>query len=67
MHEVVRTAQRAKTAGAKDGYVYLHSAIDGFSRPTHTEHLPDEKAATTVAFFSRTRAFFAAHGIVATA
>ncbi|MBT2493308.1 IS481 family transposase [Streptomyces sp. ISL-96] len=61
--EQARTAQRAKTAGAKGGYVYLHSAVDGFSRLAYTEPLPDEKAATTVAFFSRARAFFAAHGI----
>ncbi|MFC9845135.1 IS481 family transposase [Streptomyces sp. NPDC060223] len=58
-----RAAQRAKTAGAKSGYVYLHSAVDGFSRLAYTEPLPDEKAATTVAFLSRARAFSAAHGI----
>jgi len=27
-----KAAGRAKSAGAKPGYVYLHSAIDGFSR-----------------------------------
>ena len=37
--------------------------MDGFSRLTYTEHLTDEKAATTIAFFARARAFFAAHGI----
>jgi transposase InsO family protein len=37
--------------------------VDGFSRLAYTEHLPDEKAATTIAFFARARAFFAAHGI----
>jgi hypothetical protein len=63
--EQARAAQRAKAGGAKGGYVYfyLHSAIDGFSRLHYTEPLPDEKAATTVAFLSRARAFFAAHGI----
>ncbi|WP_030317787.1 IS481 family transposase [Streptomyces flavochromogenes] len=61
--EQARAAQRAKTAGAKGGYVYLHSAVDGFSRLAYTEPLPDEKAATTVGFLSRARAFFAAHGI----
>jgi hypothetical protein len=30
--EQARAAQRAKTGGAKGGYVYLHSAVDGFSR-----------------------------------
>jgi transposase InsO family protein len=58
-----RAAQRAKARGAKAGYVYLHSAIDGYSRLAYTEHLPDEKAATTIAFLCRARAFFAAHGI----
>jgi transposase len=61
--EQARAAQRAKTGGAKGGYVYLHSAVDGFSRLAYTEPLPNEKAATTVAFLSRARAFLAAHGI----
>jgi transposase InsO family protein len=59
-----RAAQRAKARGAKAGYVYLHSAVDGFSRLAYTEHLADEKAITTIGFFHRARAFFAAHGIV---
>ena len=61
-----RAAQRAKAkrhGGARAGYVYLHSAVDGFSRLAYTEHLPDETAATTIGFFHRARGFFAAHGI----
>ena len=58
-----RAANRAKTAGARAGYVYLHSAVDGFSRLAYTEPLDDETAQTTIGFFSRARAFFAAHGI----
>jgi len=58
-----RQAQRAKKAGARAGYVYLHSIIDGYSRLAYTEALPDEKAATTIAFYARARAFFKAHGI----
>jgi transposase InsO family protein len=58
-----RATGRAKTAGARAGYVYLHSAIDGFSRLAYTEPLPDETADTTIAFFARARAFFTAHGI----
>ena len=58
-----KAAQRAKTSGARAGYVYLHSAVDGFSRLAYTEHLPDEKATTTIAFFQRARAFFVVHGI----
>ena len=49
--------------GARAGYVHLHSAVDGFSRLAYTEHLGDETAATTIGFFHRARAFFAAHGI----
>lgn len=58
-----RAADRAKTAGAKRGYVYLHSAVDGFSRIAYTEHLPDEKGATAAGFLARARVWFAAHGI----
>ncbi len=58
-----RATARAKTKGARAGYTYLHSAVDGFSRLAYTEPLPDESAANTVAFFRRATAFFAAHGI----
>ncbi|MGP5921723.1 integrase core domain-containing protein, partial [Brachybacterium alimentarium] len=47
----------------KVGYTYLHSMEDGFSRLAYTEALEDEKAVTTITFFHRARAFFAAHGI----
>lgn len=58
-----RAAARAKTKAGKRGYVYLHSAIDGYTRMAYTEPLPDENAATAVAFVHRARAWFAAHGI----
>ena len=58
-----KAVDRAKTRGARAGYVYLHSAVDGFSRLAYTEALPNEKAATTIGFWARARAFFAAHGI----
>jgi transposase InsO family protein len=58
-----RAADRAKTAGAKAGYVYLHSIVDGFSRLAYTEPLPDEKGATAAAFLARAKIWFAAHGI----
>jgi len=65
--EKAKAAARTKTTGArtgaKAGYVYLHSAVDGYSRLAYTEHLPDETAATTIGFFHRARAFFTAHGI----
>lgn len=46
---------RTKTRGARTGYVFLHSAIDGHSLLAYTEALPDEKAVTTVAFLDRAR------------
>lgn len=56
-------AERSKRKTKRGGYVYLHSAIDGYSRLAYTEALPDEKAATAVAFMHRARAWFTAHGI----
>jgi transposase len=41
-----RAVDRAKTAGAKAGYLYLHSIVDGFSRLAYTEPLDDEKGTT---------------------
>ncbi|MFJ1589683.1 IS481 family transposase [Kitasatospora albolonga] len=58
-----RATGRAKTAGAKRGYTYLHSAIDGFSRLSYTEPLSDEKGATAAEFLARAKIWFAAHGI----
>lgn len=52
-----------RTRHQRVGYTYLHSAIDGYSRLAYTEALENETAATTIAFFARARAFFAAHGI----
>lgn len=58
-----KKANRVKADGARSGYVYLHSAVDGYSRLAYTEALPDEKAATAIGFMHRARAFFKAHGI----
>lgn len=38
-----KTKARGGAAGARAGYVYLHSAVDGFSRLANTESLADEK------------------------
>lgn len=61
--EQAKKVERAKAAGARRGYVYLHSAIDGFSRLAYTETLPDEKARTAIGFMHRARVWFAEHGI----
>jgi transposase InsO family protein len=52
-----------QTAGAKAGYLYLHSIVDGFSRLAYTEPLDDEKGTTAAAFLARAKVWFAAHGI----
>lgn len=59
-----RAAARAKTRGARAGYAYLHSAIDGHTRIAYTESLENEQGPTAVAFLNRARAWFAQHGIV---
>lgn len=58
-----KAVARAKTRGTRAGYVFLHTAVDGYSRLAYTEALPDEKATTAIVFVFRARAFFAAHGI----
>ncbi|CCH32975.1 Transposase [Saccharothrix espanaensis DSM 44229] len=58
-----RQVERTKNKGARAGYTYPHSAVDGFSRPAYTEALPHEKAVTAITFPHRARAFLAAHGI----
>lgn len=58
-----RAVERAKTTGTRAGYVYLHSAVDGFSRLAYTEALDDEKGATAAAFLARAKVWFKAHGI----
>jgi transposase InsO family protein len=58
-----RAVVRAKNAGARAGYVYLHSIVDGFSRLAYTEPLDDEKGATAAEFLARAKVWFAAHGI----
>lgn len=64
--EQALATDRAKTQAGKTkrpGYTYLHSAIDGYSRLAYTEALPDETARTAIGFWTRARAWFAAHGI----
>jgi len=45
------------------GWECVHVAVDDFSRLAFVEVLPDEKAATAIAFLDRAVVFFAGHGI----
>ncbi len=58
-----RATAKAKVRGARPGYIYLHSAVDGFSRLAYTEALEDETAKTAIGFLFRARVWFAAHGV----
>jgi transposase InsO family protein/transposase len=51
--------RRRKTAG----WDFVHVAIDDATRLAYAEVLPDEKAATAIAFLGRALAFYARHGI----
>lgn len=58
-----RASRRKDHPGEAGGYVFLHSALNGFSRLAYTEAQPDEKGPTAVGFLARARVFLAAHGI----
>ncbi|MFD6115590.1 IS481 family transposase [Streptomyces yangpuensis] len=58
-----KAVDRRKKKTERGGYVYLHSAVDGYSRLAYSEALADEKATTAIAFLHRARAWLAAHGI----
>lgn len=57
-----RAADRHKQT--RMGYVYVHSAIDAFSRLAYSEIHADELGATAVGFWRRARDFFTSYGIV---
>lgn len=61
--------ERAGRAGApcSRGYVYLHHAVDDYSRLAYSEQLADERKDTAAAFWARANAFFAGAGITVTA
>jgi hypothetical protein len=61
--EQAKTVCRARSAGAKLDFVYLHSIIDGSSQPAHAEAPADEKDATAAASPARVTIRLAAHGI----
>ena len=56
-------AKAARNRGQRIGHEFVHTAVDDHSRLAYSEVLPDEQAATAVAFWARAQAFFADHGI----
>jgi len=65
-HLARNRAARAGAAGSR-GYVYLHHAVDDFTRLAYSEQLPDERKETAIAFWARANAFFANAGIAVSA
>jgi transposase InsO family protein len=60
------TGDRSTTGAqmrAKMGCEYAHAVVDDHSRLAYVELLPDERAATVVAFTERALAFFEGHGM----
>jgi transposase InsO family protein len=58
-----RRAKTDRNHGERVGHEFVHSAVDDHSRLAYCEVLPDEQAATAVAFWARAQAFFAGHGV----
>ena len=58
-----RSNHAARSRGELVGHEFVHSAVDDHSRVAYCEVLPDEQAATAVAFWARAQAFFTAHGV----
>jgi transposase InsO family protein len=59
-------AQRPKNGQAgrpRQGYAYIHSAVDAHSRLAYSEILANQQATTAIGFWRRARAFFASYGI----
>src|SRR3712207_7270477 len=52
-----------RSRGQRIGHEFVHTAVDDHSRLAYCEVLPDEQAATAVAFWARAQAFFADHGV----
>ena len=47
----------------RDGYAFIHSAVDAYSRLAYSEVHRDERGVTNLAFWRRAKAFFESYGI----
>jgi transposase InsO family protein len=48
----------------KVGYAFVHSAVDDYSRVAYSEVLGDERADTSIGFWSRANTWFADRGVI---
>jgi transposase InsO family protein len=58
-----RASTAAEHAKRRIGYVYIHSAIDAYSRVAYSEILDNEQAAGCAGFWTRAQTWFAEHAI----
>ena len=66
-HRVLGRAQGNQNTGKGGrGYVYLHHAVDSYSRVVYSEMLGDERKDTAASFWTRANAFFATIGVTVT-
>lgn len=56
-------AQTSKSAKIPRGHIYVHSAVDAYSRLAYSEVLENETGASAAGFWRRAQAFFATYGI----
>lgn len=61
--EAARASKRTGPGTGRVGYLFLHTAIDDYSRLAYTESLDDERGTTAADFWLRAVAFFAEHGV----
>lgn len=63
-HRVLgRTAGQGNRTRQGEGYGFIHSALDDYSRLVYSEILPDERKHTAAGFWTRANAYFTSVGI----
>ena len=62
-HRVTGRSVKGWRAQIRQGWEFVHVAVDDYSRVAYVEILPDETAATAVGFLERARQWFAMHGV----
>jgi transposase InsO family protein len=62
-HRVTGRAVPGSRGDRKQGWEFVHVAVDDYSRTAHVEILADERGVTCAGFMHRTVAWFAARGV----
>lgn len=62
-HRVMGRDAPGMRAQIRQGWEFVHVAVDDYSRVAYVEVLPDETAATAIGFVERAMSWFAMHGV----